>query len=389
MTVKKPKSKPTNKSNRPKIPEWTTALLWAKSAGRCNLCNKPAYEDSLTFDQINLSERAHIIGSSSNGPRGDVQLSEELAVDIENLMLMCKEHARSIDKMTEKYPVDLLRKIKQEHENKVFITTSIPNGDRSHLLTYGSKVSNQNNPINFDDCKRAMFLEGVYPAESTPTSIHLTGSILSDKESSFWDIERRSLKVNLNVILQRIEQREISRLSIFALTAIPLLIELGSLLTDKSNVDVYQLHREPKGWSWSKEEDINFRYITEEPNNTLSPNVALILSFSGSIAKKDIFDSMGCDSAIWEMTIPEPGNDFMKSLNQLSLFRKEFRKILNRIKEVHGSNTVINLFPAVPVSVAVEIGRTWMPKADIPIMIWDRNRYDGQLLFKKIFKIGE
>ena len=35
---------------------------------------------------------------------------------------------------------------------------------------------------------------------------------------------------------------------------------------------------------------------------------------------------------------------------------------------------MINLFPALPVSAAVEVGRVWMPKADLPLIVYDQNR---------------
>lgn len=77
------------------------------------------------------------------------------------------------------------------------------------------------------------------------------------------------------------------------------------------------------------------------------------------------------------MTIEHPNNDFLKNRLQLQMFRKEFRKLLNRIKAKHGESSVIHLFTAVPVSVAVEIGRVWMPKADLPIRVYEQNRKLG------------
>jgi len=77
------------------------------------------------------------------------------------------------------------------------------------------------------------------------------------------------------------------------------------------------------------------------------------------------------------MTIDHPNNDFMKSRLQLEMFRIEFRKLLSRIKTKHGESAVIHLFPAVPVSIAIEIGRVWMPKADLAIKIYDQNKKLG------------
>jgi len=46
---------------------------------------------------------------------------------------------------------------------------------------------------------------------------------------------------------------------------------------------------------------------------------------------------------------------------------------LNDIKAAHGEHTVIHVFPVLPVSAAVEVGRVWMPKADLPLVIYDQN----------------
>jgi hypothetical protein len=48
---------------------------------------------------------------------------------------------------------------------------------------------------------------------------------------------------------------------------------------------------------------------------------------------------------------------------------------------------MLNIFPAIPVSVAVEMGRVWMPKADLPLIIFDRNRVNN-LSFVKTISIG-
>jgi SMODS-associated and fused to various effectors sensor domain len=51
---------------------------------------------------------------------------------------------------------------------------------------------------------------------------------------------------------------------------------------------------------------------------------------------------------------------------------------------IHGQDNTIHVFPAVPVSVAVELGRVWMPKADLPLSL-----YDEKAGFHYAFTIGE
>jgi hypothetical protein len=65
----------------------------------------------------------------------------------------------------------------------------------------------------------------------------------------------------------------------------------------------------------------------------------------------------------------------------LSLFRNLFRRLLDRIKAKHGQAAEIHLFPAVPVAIALEIGRVRMPKADLPYQVYDQNRETGGFSF--------
>jgi len=52
------------------------------------------------------------------------------------------------------------------------------------------------------------------------------------------------------------------------------------------------------------------------------------------------------------------------------------RNAFDRVKAYHGQHSVLHLFPAMPVSAAIELGRVYMPKADLPLVIYDQqNKY--------------
>jgi hypothetical protein len=135
---------------------------------------------------------------------------------------------------------------------------------------------------------------------------------------------------------------------------------------------VYQLHREPPDWRWQATPD-EFLFQVEPPAE-IHENVALNLSLSATIENRRIFNTLGQETlSIWKMTVTEPNNDFLKSRGQLRQFRQQFRLLLDRIKSRHGQGPELHVFPAVPVSIAVEIGRVWMPKADLQLCICDQN----------------
>jgi hypothetical protein len=48
-------------------------------------------------------------------------------------------------------------------------------------------------------------------------------------------------------------------------------------------------------------------------------------------------------------------------------------KILNHIKSKYNAQTHLHVFPAMPIATAIELGRVWMPKADMPLNLYDEN----------------
>jgi hypothetical protein len=102
--------------------------------------------------------------------------------------------------------------------------------------------------------------------------------------------------------------------------------------------------------------------------------VALKLALSATVNDDRITSVLGADSAIWSITCEAPGNDIMRRKDDLTTYKRLLRSLLDRIKAHHGEGALVHVFPAVPVSAAVETGRIWMPKADLTMKIYDQNR---------------
>jgi len=97
------------------IPLDVRTRLWGKAGGRCQYdgCNRPLWLDTLTKAEFNTSYIAHIIADEPGGPRGDAVLSKKLKSDISNLMLLCDEHHRLVDRAdVSAHPVDRLVEMK-------------------------------------------------------------------------------------------------------------------------------------------------------------------------------------------------------------------------------------------------------------------------------------
>jgi hypothetical protein len=360
------------------IPEKVRIRLWGKAAGRCQYegCNEPLWLDTLTKVEFNAAYIAHIIADSPEGPRGHPTLSRQLEADITNLMLLCDKHHRLIDREDiVGHPVERLRAMKDHHEQRIDIVSGIAADKRSHILLYGANIGVHNSPLSFSSAARAMIPER-YPADIHPLFLGLKNSSFEDRSGTYWKIEAEHLNnVVTQLVRPRLKAGEITHLSIFAIAPQPLLILLGSLLSDIMAAEVYQLHREPPGWRWENEPN-DFRFIVSEPNAVEGPP-AIVFSLSANITDDRLFEVIGKNAAIWRVTTITPHNDFLKSRQQAQAFREQMRLLMDRIKLRHGEKEIIHVFPAMPVCLAVEYGRLLMPKADLPLRVYDENKALG------------
>ena len=106
-------------------------------------------------------------------------------------------------------------------------------------------------------------------------------------------------------------------------------------------------------------------------------SVALKLALSATVTDDRLRAVLGDDVAIWSLTAESPHNDIMRRPEDLVEFKRHLRRLFDQIKAVHGENAFINVFPALPNSASVEVGRVRMPKADLPLHIYDQNRSVG------------
>ena len=70
----------------------------------------------------------------------------------------------------------------------------------------------------------------------------------------------------------------------------------------------------------------------------------------------------------------------MRRAEEPSTWRRLLRRTFDQSKAVCGRDAETHLFPALPDSAAIETGRVSMPKADLPLVIYDENRTHGGFL---------
>jgi len=369
-----------------KIPDKIIKLLLIKSGGRCQYkgCNISLYQDLITKRFFNKAYLAHIVADSSKGPRGDSVRSSLLAKELSNIMLLCDTHHRLIDRIeVDKHPESLLLEMKKEQEERIERITAINPNSQSHIVTYKANVGEHTPVLTYETLVEFLIPEH-YPAQSNTIDLGLTDSPIRDKDELFWITEVKVLEENFNQRLKNsIRQQNIKHISLFAFSPMPLLVKLGVLLNDIQNIEVHQPIRNPKTWNLSTK-PVKTTYKINKPK-FINNSVALNISLSATINNERITSILEDDCSIYTLTIDKPFNDFLQSKIQLQDFSIAMRQLFDEIKSNYSSQTKLHIFPAMPIAIAIELGRIWMPKADMPLIIYDENKtFDG---FNKTIEI--
>lgn len=366
-----------NKTKRGPAPkEATLRMLCGKAAGICEFrgCSERLFYDDVTTSKFNAAYVAHIIASDPGGPRGDDKMSHQLSDKLENLMLMCDKHHRLIDDPTtweKDFPVDYLVEMKREHENNVDIVCNYLNINKTEIINFSSPIKGKVVNINYDDTVKAVLKNQKQPASQYGTIIKIS-SDRSITDNEHWMELESKLVFEFNCKIKSAYDRfNDMRFSVFGLAPIPLLIKLGDLLNDKTNVDIFQKTRIPDTWCWQREKPTNEFSILKSVNRP-GKDIGLILSLTDTIAKHRITSLFALNS-IYEIKAKNNGVDCIKSEADLAKFWHFYQRACDDILNTFGGDCTIHLFPAVPVSAALEVGRRRMPGLHPKIIVYDDN----------------
>lgn len=98
----------------------TRKILWGRSGNRCAICRRELVASSTELDKYSLiGEECHIVGKEPSAARGNHSLPLDERDELENLILLCRNHHKLVDDQPNTYAVDFLRSLKARHEQWV------------------------------------------------------------------------------------------------------------------------------------------------------------------------------------------------------------------------------------------------------------------------------
>lgn len=354
---------------RSKISAGTIFPLWGIAAGRCEICNQILYLDPAFGTSGNFAEKAHICGVGQNGPRHKNSMTKDEVNRIDNLMLLCPSCHKMIDNSPDDFAEGLLIKLKREHEDRVRLVTDIKGSQTCRMVTYFVNIDSQKEVFDENLFRWALILAQRVPLQSSIIELHDSTDTRYSADKFGFEKKASALSANFRDMFGRIHDKE--SIAVFALAPQPLLIKLGTLINDQYNAMAFQCHREGHKWAW-KEGTAIPEFLQMKTRESNSNKVALVIDLSGPVKDERITSILGEDITIYHFTLKNHNRNFVSNVGVQGAFINAIRPFIEEIKNSKQRPSIVHVFPVMPASLNVRFGMDYMPKADLPWVIYEQ-----------------
>lgn len=363
------------KNIRISIPPAIRAQLWVAAGGRCefNCCNKKLDRHILTQVKQFMGEHAHIIADSKNGPRGNEELSKVLAHDVFNLMLLCRDCHKIIDQHEDDYPVETLQQMKKKHEDHINRLYDLDGTKESVPVVLRHPIKRTHVPSFIDkDVRSAVLKNSQFCQHPSEALVSLDYSKVQARENdpAYWAEAVKQMRDDFQGQFRFLSNStRVEHISVFAFAPMPLNMQLGVLLGNKGEVSTYQWDRTRETWLYRVEREHDRQHFTFDAVPLANGReLAVAISVSAEVLLPAV-EAAAAGMPVVSFRVPNPRPNVVEDAEDVRHFRSQFTNFMAEVR--NKGYRCIHLFPAMPLSLAVELGRQLLPKADPLVDVWD------------------
>lgn len=370
------------------ISEGTTRVLWVRSGGRCAVCYRELLVSGITWRQVPLGERAHIVGRSTGkkSPRGEDPLPVEDRDAADNLLLLCGlchddlDDPANLDALT----VERLRTLKRAHESRIEQVLAIPPDNSTVVLRMPGIIGAAG--VHIDRSTAATAVLGANRTARFPFGPDRTGLEIdlrrvtapdSGNAQYYADCSRQIDQFFDRQFLPAVADGSIQHLSVFALARWPLLVHLGARLGDKIITDVYQKHRGTDQWSWPESGEDN-RFTVDTHVGDDADEAVLVMSLSAAVHVREVPTELA-GRTTYRVVVDggiTPHYDVIGTPDALRSAERAWRDVFADIEQNRKHVRRLHVIGAAPVSACVALGRALTRGVHPTLVLYDR-RDDG------------
>lgn len=356
--------------------------VWVAAGGRCTFCKEFLAEDETTGQAVFTGQLAHIVGATTEkgSPRGESAMPLPQRALPQNLMLLCPGEHKVIDTFEHwhTYGEDELRAFKEQHERDIRELTGLLRKPKSTVIRVAGDVRGRAVDFSKQAVIRALLEEQRFPDfslhdENRNCEVDLRSyEGEDDSDPTYWKATSLAVERRLRPLSNHLKTKQIDHISVFALARIPILVQLGVLLDDVTNVTVHNRRRgTSEGWGWyshSRSDNLQFR-VTAVAG---SGDPVVTVSVSGPVDLEALPDALrGAPRYDIRAEGVPLSPTILQSPEDLQALIDTWREVLATIEADH-RNQPISLVLAVPAAAAVEIGRAHMAAAHAQLRVFDR-----------------
>jgi hypothetical protein len=364
------------------VSELHARRVWIAAGGRCTFCKEFLAEDETTGQPVYTGQLAHIVGATAEkgSPRGKSSKTLRERAQPENLMLLCAGEHKVIDTFEHwaLYDEEQLLAFKAQHERDVRELTGLLRKPKSTVIRVSGDIRDQAVDFGKQAVIRALLEDQRFPDfslydDSRNCEVDLRAQDgEDDSDPTYWRSTAFTLERRLRPLKNHLKTKEIDHISVFALARIHILVQLGALLDDVTNVTVHNRRRgSGQGWGWyAKGPTEHLRFAVTEVPGEGDPVVTF--SVSGPV-DFDAFPEELQGKPRYDIRVVgvKLSPAVLRSPEDLAGLIETWREVLATLETDH-RNRPISLVLAVCAAAAVEIGRAHMRGAHAPLRVFDR-----------------
>ncbi len=279
---------------------------------------------------------------------------------------------QSVKKKNKKMKIDTL-----SNDELWDIARNLSVQQRSEILgaPIGSKKTSKSNIVIVQDVMSPISTSTVEDALK-PTTIYGRPIYLRSGNELKWNEAAKYQEDTTNSLINKTKEHSL-KYSVFSLAPIPLIIQLGFLISDRVEVRCFQFDRLKKSWKWPRENVDSKLHVTgipEEKDNS-SREVVIRISLSANV-RKDQTTAVVKTAHEIDIFVDEPDILWLRTEKQLLNLQNKFYGVLKSIRKNLPKAKGIHIFYAGPTSGAFVIGQSINPRMNPPVHTYEYSRKD-------------